>query len=284
MISHNHIYRCGGYGGIWLDWMAQGARVTRNLLHDKDGSQDVFFEVNHGPFMVDHNICLSRYSTKSGSHWNSRHSVLDVSQGGAYAHNLFVNGLLFHTELRRDTPYMKANSTAVAGLRNIPGGDDRFYNNILVHRGFDDAGANLAENPVGTGPYTLAEFQVGERCLLTRRTDGEVSKTVKARDLWRQISEAAWACADPGLQFDTIINEWHTCPEGGRIRGSNPCSEYMFLDDTACNLASMNLLKAEGLVPEDGVVIAGCGPLLWLLAWQIKWKSRFRPAPCITKF
>ncbi|NNF69764.1 MAG: adenosylcobalamin-dependent ribonucleoside-diphosphate reductase, partial [Acidimicrobiia bacterium] len=78
---------------------------------------------------------------------------------------------------------------------------------------------------------------------LTRRTDGAVAKTVKARDLWRQISEAAWACADPGLQFDTIINEWHTCPEGGRIRGSNPCSEYMFLDDTACNLASLNLVR-----------------------------------------
>ncbi len=78
---------------------------------------------------------------------------------------------------------------------------------------------------------------------LTRRTDGAVAKTVKARHLWRQISEAAWACADPGLQFDTIINEWHTCPEGGRIRGSNPCSEYMFLDDTACNLASLNLVR-----------------------------------------
>ncbi len=84
---------------------------------------------------------------------------------------------------------------------------------------------------------------------LTRRTDGAVAKTIKARDLWRQISEAAWACADPGLQFDTIINEWHTCPEGGRIRGSNPCSEYMFLDDTACNLASLNLVR---FMNEDG--------------------------------
>ena len=85
---------------------------------------------------------------------------------------------------------------------------------------------------------------------LTRRTDGAVAKTVKARDLWRRIAEAAWACADPGLQFDTIINEWHTCPEGGRIRGSNPCSEYMFLDDTACNLASLNLVR---FTDENGV-------------------------------
>ena len=77
---------------------------------------------------------------------------------------------------------------------------------------------------------------------LVRRIDGKVKKTLKARDLWNQIGEAAWACADPGIQFDTTINEWHTCPEAGRINASNPCSEYMFLDDTACNLASLNLL------------------------------------------
>jgi ribonucleoside-diphosphate reductase class II (EC 1.17.4.-) len=68
-------------------------------------------------------------------------------------------------------------------------------------------------------------------------------KTLRARDLWEEISFAAWNCADPGLQFHTTINEWHTCPEDGEINASNPCSEYMFLDDTACNLASLNLLK-----------------------------------------
>ena len=77
---------------------------------------------------------------------------------------------------------------------------------------------------------------------LIRRTDGKVAKTVSARELWDQIGHAAWACADPGIQFHDTVNAWHTCPEDGAIRGSNPCSEYMFLDDTACNLASMNLL------------------------------------------
>ena len=76
---------------------------------------------------------------------------------------------------------------------------------------------------------------------LTRRTDGVVTKSIRAKDLWDRICWAAWTCADPGLQYDTTINEWHTCPEDGRIRASNPCSEYMFLDDTACNLASLNL-------------------------------------------
>lgn len=77
----------------------------------------------------------------------------------------------------------------------------------------------------------------------TARTDGRTVKTYRALDLWRRIAEAAWACADPGVQFDDTIQKWHTCPETGRINGSNPCSEYMFLDDSACNLASINLVK-----------------------------------------
>ncbi|MBL1235453.1 MAG: vitamin B12-dependent ribonucleotide reductase, partial [Rhodobiaceae bacterium] len=77
---------------------------------------------------------------------------------------------------------------------------------------------------------------------LTNRTDGQISKTLGARELWDQIGYAAWASADPGIQFHTTINDWHTCPESGQINASNPCSEYMFLDNTACNLASLNLM------------------------------------------
>jgi len=78
---------------------------------------------------------------------------------------------------------------------------------------------------------------------LIRRTDGKVQRSIPAQGLWDQICDAAWHCADPGVQFDTSINDWHTCPQSGRINASNPCSEYMFLDNTACNLASLNLLK-----------------------------------------
>ena len=77
----------------------------------------------------------------------------------------------------------------------------------------------------------------------TMRTSGEVVDTYKARDLWKMIAEAAWECADPGVQYDTTINDWHTCPNSDRINASNPCSEYMFLDNSACNLASINLVK-----------------------------------------
>jgi ribonucleoside-diphosphate reductase alpha chain len=80
-------------------------------------------------------------------------------------------------------------------------------------------------------------------------TTGEVMDTYKARDLMRMIAEGTWICGDPGMQFDTTVNDWHTCSETARINASNPCSEYMFLDDSACNLASINLMKFVG---EDG--------------------------------
>ncbi len=103
---------------------------------------------------------------------------------------------------------------------------------------------------------------------LLRRTDGNVAKTLKARALWDQIGHAAWACADPGVQFHDTINDWHTCPASGPIRASNPCSEYMFLDDTACNLASLNLLAFLG---EEGVDVDGYehAVRLWTLTLEI---------------
>ncbi|GAB4390559.1 MAG: vitamin B12-dependent ribonucleotide reductase [Albidovulum sp.] len=103
------------------------------------------------------------------------------------------------------------------------------------------SGQNSNNSVRVTDAFLKAVREDGDWALI-RRTDGKVAKTVKARDLWEQIGHAAWACADPGIQFHDTINAWHTCPADGPIRGSNPCSEYMFLDDTACNLASMNLL------------------------------------------
>ncbi|MBY0511506.1 MAG: vitamin B12-dependent ribonucleotide reductase [Rhodospirillaceae bacterium] len=104
---------------------------------------------------------------------------------------------------------------------------------------------------------------------LTNRVGGKVVKTLKARDLWQKIGEAAWQCADPGLQFDTTINDWHTCPQNGRINASNPCSEYMFLDNTACNLASLNLMTFR---KDDGAFdVAGFehATRLWTIALEV---------------
>jgi ribonucleoside-diphosphate reductase alpha chain len=119
---------------------------------------------------------------------------------------------------------------------------------------------------------------------LVNRTDGSVRKTVKARDLWNRIAEAAWACADPGLQFDTTINEWHTSPAGGRIRASNPCSEYMFLDDTACNLASINLVRFHD--DEAGVFDVDAyqhAIRLWTIVLEISVAMAHFPSPEIAQ-
>ncbi|MFN3233347.1 MAG: vitamin B12-dependent ribonucleotide reductase [Alphaproteobacteria bacterium] len=106
-----------------------------------------------------------------------------------------------------------------------------------------------SNNSVRVTDEFMKAVETGGEWTLTSRTDGSAIKTIDARELWDKIGYAAWGCADPGLQYHTTINDWHTCPESGAIRASNPCSEYMFLDDTACNLASLNLMTFLG---EDG--------------------------------
>jgi ribonucleoside-diphosphate reductase alpha chain len=106
-----------------------------------------------------------------------------------------------------------------------------------------------ANNSVRVTDAFMEAVETGAEWNLTARTDGSVVDTVDARDLLRQIAEAAWRCADPGVQYDTTINAWHTSPNSGRINASNPCSEYMHLDNSACNLASLNLMKFRR---EDG--------------------------------
>lgn len=110
------------------------------------------------------------------------------------------------------------------------------------------AGQNSNNSIRVTDGFLESVEQDGEWDLKGRIT-GETTKTLKARELWDSVGYAAWACADPGIQYHTTINDWHTCKASGDIRASNPCSEYMFLDDTACNLASLNLLQYRG---EDG--------------------------------
>ncbi|MDR3148137.1 MAG: adenosylcobalamin-dependent ribonucleoside-diphosphate reductase, partial [Treponema sp.] len=110
--------------------------------------------------------------------------------------------------------------------------DDEAYNTV--------SGQSSNNSLRVSDEFLQAVVEDGEWCLIGR-VDGQPSKLIKARDLWEQVARSAWACADPGLQYHTTINDWHTCPAGGEIRASNPCSEYMFLDDTACNLASLNL-------------------------------------------
>ena len=118
---------------------------------------------------------------------------------------------------------------------------------------------------------------------LSYRTTGVVAKTLSARDLWERIGHAAWACADPGIQFHTTINDWHTCPAGGEIRASNPCSEYMFLDDTACNLASLNLLQFRNADGTFDVEAFEHAVKLWTMVLEISVTMAQFPSPAIAQ-
>ncbi len=118
---------------------------------------------------------------------------------------------------------------------------------------------------------------------LISRTTGEAVRRLPARDLWNKICHATWSCADPGVQFDDTINEWHTCPKDGRINASNPCSEYMFLDDTACNLASINLgkfLRDDCSFDIDGYLHA---VRLWTVVLEISVLMASYPSPMIAQ-
>jgi ribonucleoside-diphosphate reductase alpha chain len=126
---------------------------------------------------------------------------------------------------------------------------DAGFDMSIDGEGFTSIQYQNANNSVRVTDEFMEALGAGEDWKLIARTDGSTTKTLPARELMDLIAKAAWDCADPGIQYDTIINRWHTCPESGRINASNPCSEYMHVDDSACNLASLNLMKFRR---EDG--------------------------------
>ena len=148
LISHNYIHDC--WRGLWLDWMAQGTRITSNLFHDNRITQDIFVEVNHGPFLVDNNILLSPTALR------------DLSGGGAYVHNLFIGKFIPETD-DRVVPFHRQHSTELAGYSIIKGSDDRYCNNIFMS--YNDEilwpermGPERKENFFGLGAYKSKDF------------------------------------------------------------------------------------------------------------------------------
>jgi ribonucleoside-diphosphate reductase alpha chain len=151
---------------------------------------------------------------------------------------------------------------------------------------FSVSGQN-SNNTVRVTDDFLRAAEEGKDWALIRRTDGKPHRTLKADGLWNKIAEAAWGCADPGIQFHTTINDWHTCPASGPIRASNPCSEYMFLDDTACNLASLNLLAfrkelTDGTKAFD-VEAYEHAVRLWTIVLEISVTMAQFPSPAIAR-
>lgn len=144
---------------------------------------------------------------------------------------------LDHPEIEKFINWKKDEEKKVAAL--IAAG----YPSDYEGEAYQTVSGQNSNNSVRIPNDFFKALEEGKDWELKGRSNGKTMKSIPAKKLWDMIGDAAWACADPGVQYDSTINEWHTCPEGGRINASNPCSEYMFLDNTACNLASLNLMK-----------------------------------------
>jgi hypothetical protein len=191
LIKNNRIHKAGR--GLWMDWMAQGTRITGNLCYNND-TDDLFVEVDHGPFLVDNNLFLSTIS------------LFDMSEGGAYAHNLMTGQIVSRPEPGRLTPFHPAHSTAVAGLVNIKGGDNRFYNNIFVGRGESAADARKrgksVEHVAGFGlwVYDTREFPL--------QTGGNVYYN-GARPYGKEASPRVIPGSDPKVRIVEVDGRIH---------------------------------------------------------------------------
>jgi ribonucleoside-diphosphate reductase alpha chain len=156
-----------------------------------------------------------------------------------------------HSAFIPDAMIRKALQAITLGKREL---DLREFDTNWDSEAYLTVAGQNSNNSVRIPNSFFEALEKGKDWKLIRRYDGKTHKVIPAIDLWEKLCYSAWACADPGVQFDSTINEWHTCPEGGRINASNPCSEYMFLDDTACNLASLNLVAFEA--QKDGTKAA----------------------------
>lgn len=200
LIQHNRIHHAGR--GLWMDWMAQGTRITGNLCYDNT-TDDLFMEVNHGPFLVDNNLFLSAINLR------------DWSQGGAYVHNLMTGQIDSRPELKRSTPYHQAHSTALAGLTNISGGDNRFYNNLVV--GGAETGTDAhsfdSKNPQRVVGFGLWVYDTRERPL---HTGGNVFFN-SARPYSKEVNPLTLTQVDPQVRIvedgDRVFLEFKCGPE-----------------------------------------------------------------------
>ncbi len=196
LISNNHVYRT--HRGIWLDWMSQGTRVTGNLLHDNGPLEDLFVEVNHGPFVVDNNLLLSPISLQVNS------------QGCAYAHNLIAGQVIVRTGEGRMTPYLEEHGTQIAGLADNPGGDERYYNNLIVNDGL--AGYDAVTLPMFLGGNVYLNGARPSKHesdpLVLSDVDPKVQLIKKADGLYLQIDhDEFWAQQERSLVTTELLGQ-----------------------------------------------------------------------------
>ena len=266
-----HEYGIAGQGGNWA-WNGADVAETANA-YERPQCSACFIQASKDDLMSIYDLIkaearLFKYGSGTGSNFSSIRGRQEKLSGGGTSSGLMSFLEVFdraagatksggttrraakmvcldmdHPEIAdfigwKEREEKKAHALIAAGYSSDFNGDA--YHTI--------SGQN-SNNSVRVTDDFMRAVEAGGKWQTRFRTTGEVCETLEARDLWRKVAQAAWGCADPGVQYDSTINRWHTCPNTGRINASNPCSEYMFLDDTACNLASVNLTK---FLREDG--------------------------------
>lgn len=269
----HHEYGIEGSGGNYAFDFKTGEVVELQNSYARPQCSACFIQSVNDDLMAIFNLArqearIFKYGSGTGTNFSKIRGRQEKLSGGGYSSGL----ISFLEVLDRGAGATKSGGTTRRAAKMVSLDMDHpeiedFINwkvreerkvEALVNAGYTNdfngeayrtvAGQN-SNNSVRIPDSFMNAVQKDDSWKTTARTNGEVINTYRAKDLWRQIAYAAWKCADPGVQFDTTIQKWHTCPETDRINGSNPCSEYMFLDDSACNLASLNLekfLNADG--------------------------------------
>ena len=262
-----HEYRIEGSGGNWA-WDARLDEITETAnAYERPQCSACFIQTANDDLMSIYELMknearLFKYGSGTGSNFSAIRGRQEKLSGGGTSSGLMSFLEVFdraagstksggttrraakmvcldmdHPEIESFINWKvqeekKAHALIAAGYSSDFNGDA--YHTI--------SGQN-SNNSVRVTDDFMSAVMAGGQWQTRFRTTGEVCETLDAKGLWKQIAEAAWACADPGVQYDSTINRWHTCPNTSRINASNPCSEYMFLDDSACNLSSVNLTK-----------------------------------------
>ncbi len=279
-----HAYGIGGSGGNWA-WNAKGGKDAPEIIetagaYERPQCSACFIQAARDDLMSIYDLVKSearlfKYGSGTGSNFSAIRGKQEKLSGGGTS-----SGLMSFLEVfDRAAGSTKSGGTTRRAAKMVCLDMDHpeivdFINwkvreekkaHALIAAGFSAdfngeayhtiSGQN-SNNSVRVTDEFMRAVEAGSKWQTIMRTvPGKVCDTYDAKDLWRQIAEAAWQCADPGVQYDSTINRWHTCPNTARINASNPCSEYMFLDDSACNLASVNLtkfLRADGSFDVEG--------------------------------
>jgi ribonucleoside-diphosphate reductase alpha chain len=268
-----HEYKIPGSGGNWA-WDEEAETVLETTTaYERPQCSACFIQSAKDDLMSIYDLCKSearlfKYGSGTGSNFSAIRGKQEKLSGGGTSSGL----MSFLEVLDRAAGATKSGGTTrraakmvcldmdhpeISGFIGWKASEEKKahaliaagYSSDFNGEAYHTISGQNSNNSVRVTDEFMHAALAGAKWQTRMRTTGEVCETLEAKDLFRQVADAAWNCADPGVQYDSTINRWHTCPNSGRINASNPCSEYMFLDDTACNLSSVNLTK---FLHEDG--------------------------------